>query len=70
VTVLRGAVIKDSIIMDDVKIGPGAVVNKTVIDKRVKVPQGMQIGCNKKEDKKLFSLTPGGVCVVPQNMPL
>lgn len=40
----KGAVVKDSIIFDDCVIGPDAVVDLSILDKRVKVGSGAKIG--------------------------
>jgi glucose-1-phosphate adenylyltransferase len=44
VTVGAGAVIRDSIIMTDAVIGPGAQVDRAILDKEVQVAQGAIVG--------------------------
>jgi glucose-1-phosphate adenylyltransferase len=44
VYVARGAVVRDSIIMNDTFIGEGALVDRAIIDKHVVVSQGAQVG--------------------------
>lgn len=40
----RGAVVRDSIVMFDAVIGPGAVIDHAIIDKEVRVGRGAQVG--------------------------
>lgn len=44
VFVSEGAVIKDSIIMDSTLIGPGTVIDRCILDKRITVGEGSQLG--------------------------
>ncbi|MCM8748647.1 glucose-1-phosphate adenylyltransferase [Thermomicrobiaceae bacterium CFH 74404] len=45
VIVHEGAVVRDSIIMTDSEIGPGAVVDRCIIDKHVRIGAGSRVGC-------------------------
>ncbi len=54
----------DSIVMERVEIGRHARIKRAIIDKDVKIPQGMEIGYNLEEDKKRFTVTPSGIVVV------
>ena len=54
----------DSIVMERVEIGRHARIRRAIIDKDVKIPQGMEIGYNMEEDKKRFTVTPSGIVVV------
>jgi glucose-1-phosphate adenylyltransferase len=44
VTVPRGAVIRDSIVMHDTWVGRGAVIDHAIVDKQVVVGEGAQVG--------------------------
>ncbi len=44
VYVSPGAIVRDSVVMNDTWIGPGAVLDKVVIDKQVVVNAGVQLG--------------------------
>jgi glucose-1-phosphate adenylyltransferase len=44
VFVSAGAVVRDSVVMNDTRIGPGAVVERAIIDKEVEIPEGVHIG--------------------------
>jgi glucose-1-phosphate adenylyltransferase len=44
VTVPKGAVIRDSIVMHDTTVGRGAVVDRAILDKQVRVGEGAMVG--------------------------
>jgi glucose-1-phosphate adenylyltransferase len=54
----------DSIIMEGVDVARYAKVKRAIIDKDVKIPQGMVIGYDLEEDKKRFFVTDSGIVVV------
>jgi glucose-1-phosphate adenylyltransferase len=55
----------DSVLMDKVQIGEGAVVNRAIIDKNVKVPAGAAIGLDPERDRaRGFKVTESGITVL------
>ncbi len=68
VRVSEYALVENSILMDRVRVEPGAVVKNAIIDKGVVVPADFQIGTDRKQDRKRFSISEGGVVVVPKGM--
>jgi glucose-1-phosphate adenylyltransferase len=62
--------VTDSIIMEGVSIGRHARIRKTIIDKKISVPEGMEIGLNLHEDRKKFTVTDTGIVVIPKGMRL
>ena len=65
------AVVSDSILLHDVRIGPGAIVRHAIIDKNVVVPAGMQIGIDLDADRaRGFTISDNGVVVVPKGISL
>jgi glucose-1-phosphate adenylyltransferase len=58
------AEVRDSILMEGVDVGRKARLNRVIVDKRVWIPQGYQIGYNLKEDAKKFTVTPSGIVVI------
>jgi glucose-1-phosphate adenylyltransferase len=44
VFVSAGAVVRDSVVMNDTRIGPGAIVERAIVDKEVEIPEGVHIG--------------------------
>ncbi len=62
--------VADSIVMDNVKIGRRAELNRCIVDKNVVVPEGMRIGFDREKDGCLFRVSKNGIVVVPKNMDL
>lgn len=58
--------ITDSVILPNVTIGEDVVLNRVIIDKRVKIAPGTRIGVNREEDMKRFKVTESGLVVVPR----
>ncbi|MBB6348786.1 glucose-1-phosphate adenylyltransferase [Nonomuraea muscovyensis] len=61
------SLVEDSVLMDNVKIGRGAIVRKAIIDKNVVIPDGARIGFDLDHDRTRFAITRGGVVVVGKN---
>ncbi len=59
------AQITESILMDDVRIGAGARLNRVIVDEGVTVPPGSTIGLDRDQDAKRFVVTDSGITVVP-----
>jgi glucose-1-phosphate adenylyltransferase len=56
--------VQDSILMEGVEVGRGARVRRAIIDKRIRIPAGYQIGFNQEEDARKFTVTQSGVVVI------
>jgi len=61
-----GVIVEHSILFNGVKVGAGAQLRRCIIDKDVTVPAGEQIGFDKKRDVDRFTVSPGGVVVIPK----
>jgi glucose-1-phosphate adenylyltransferase len=70
VTVHSFAEIEDSILLEGVDVGRNARIKKTIIDKEVQIPPGMEIGYHLDEDAKRFTVTDSGIVVVPKGIRL
>ncbi|SIT65561.1 glucose-1-phosphate adenylyltransferase [Ectothiorhodosinus mongolicus] len=68
VTVNSHAKVTDSVILPNVEIGSNAVIQKAVLDKGCRIPEGMEVGVDLKEDAKRFFVSPSGVTVVTPGM--
>ena len=68
VTALEGSEISQCIIMDDVEIKRNVKLKKTIIDKRVVIPEGMTIGYSRADDAAHFDTSPAGIVVIPKLM--
>jgi len=70
VLVGEGAVVEKSVLLDGVQVGRGANIRKAIIDQDVIVPHGFTIGYDPEQDQKRFSISPGGVVIVPGGISL
>jgi glucose-1-phosphate adenylyltransferase len=59
-----GAVVEDSVIMNDVSIGQDARISRAIIDKNVRVPFGARIGVDPDLDNRRFRRSPEGIVVI------
>ncbi len=64
VKVHAGAVVEDSIILDNCDIGRRARVQRAILDKNVRVAEESQIGCDLEEDRERYYVTDSGIVVV------
>jgi glucose-1-phosphate adenylyltransferase len=64
VKVHTGATVEDSVVFDNCDIGRHAKVRRAILDKNVKVPEGVQIGYNIEEDSKRYHVTESGIVVI------
>ncbi len=62
--------VQESILFDGVDVGRHARIRRAIIDKGVVVPPGMTIGYDPVEDRRRFTISEGGVVVVPKGMDL
>ncbi len=70
VTVHSFAEIEDSILLEGVDVGRNAKIKRTIIDKEIQIPPGMEIGYHLDEDAKRFTVTASGIVVVPKGIRL
>jgi glucose-1-phosphate adenylyltransferase len=68
VRVDKGSSVSDSVLMRGAAIGAGAVVRRAIIDEGVSVAPGEEIGVDPDRDRRRFTVSPGGVVVVPREM--
>lgn len=62
-----GAAVEDSILFLGVVVGEGAQVRRAICDRNVQIPPFEKIGVDRDRDLKRFSVTPGGVVVIPSD---
>lgn len=60
------SLVEDSVLMSGVEVGRYARVRRAIVDKFVKIPPGVHIGWDLEEDRRRFTVTEGGVVVVPK----
>jgi glucose-1-phosphate adenylyltransferase len=61
-----GAHLEDCIVMDYVRIGRGARLRRTIVDRHNLIADGTRIGFDPDEDRERFRVSPGGIVVVPR----
>ena len=61
------AEVSDSVLMQNVEIGRGAIVRRAILDKNVVVPPGARIGVDPEHDRERFTITDNGVVVIGKN---
>ena len=60
-----GSTITDSVLLDQVQIGPGARVHRAVLDKNVVLEEGATVGVDRERDlERGFTVTDSGITVV------
>ena len=62
------ASIEDSVILPNVDIARNVHLRKVVIDKHCRIPEGMRIGFDTREDRKRFHVSDKGVTLVTPEM--
>ena len=61
------AKVDGSILFDYVEVGENCQLKNCIVDKHVIIPAGTQIGYNREQDAKLFTVSEGGIVVVPES---
>jgi len=67
VRVHAGAVVEDSVILDNCDIGRRAKVRRSILDKNVRVPEDACIGFDLERDRRYHHVTESGIVVVEGN---
>jgi len=70
VRVKSGSVIEDSVLMRDIVVGRNCRLQKVIVDRQNRLPDGEQIGLDEERDARHFTISEGGVVAVPLAMPL
>lgn len=66
VVIGRGSIVKDSVILPEVRIGENCRITRAVIDKAFTIQDGIVIGENLEEDRKYYDVTESGIVLVTQ----
>jgi len=62
------ATVENSVLLDDVHVGEGAIVRGAVIDKNCVIPPGAEVGVDLDADKERYTVSPGGVVVLAKGV--
>jgi glucose-1-phosphate adenylyltransferase len=60
--------LEEAVVLPDCIIGRSATLRKVVIDRGVKIPEGLSVGFDPALDAKRFRRSEGGVCLITQPM--
>lgn len=66
-SIQKDAFVKESIIFPNVTIGPGAKVQKAIIEKGLHIPAGFEIGFDLERDRQIFHVTESGIVVISKD---
>ncbi len=66
---VQGAEVTGSVLMNDVRIGEGAVVRNAIIDKNVIIPPGARVGVDPEEDLARGFVVQDGLTVAGKDQP-
>ncbi len=58
----------EAVVLPDCVIGRGARLSRVVIDRGVKIPEGLVVGEDPELDAKRFRRTENGICLITQAM--
>ncbi|TMA74251.1 MAG: glucose-1-phosphate adenylyltransferase [Deltaproteobacteria bacterium] len=64
------SMVSESILFDGVEVGRHARIKRAIVDKGVLIPPGTTIGYDDTEDRRRFTVSEGGVVVIPKDMVL
>ena len=68
VTVERGSIIEDSVLLPEVRVGRDVRIRHAVVDKFCVIPDGFTTGFNRTEDEARFHVTPQGTILITPEM--
>jgi glucose-1-phosphate adenylyltransferase len=60
------AEVEDSVLMQGVDVGQRAVVRRAIVDKNVRIAPGAEVGVDPVADRERFTISAGGVVVIPK----
>jgi glucose-1-phosphate adenylyltransferase len=60
------SLVTESVVFSGVNVGGGAIVRRAIVDKDVMIEPGAQIGVDPEQDRARFTVSAGGIVVVPK----
>jgi glucose-1-phosphate adenylyltransferase len=60
--------LEDAVVLPYVQVGRGAHLTKVVVDRGVRIPEGLVVGEDPEEDERRFRRTEKGICLITQPM--
>jgi glucose-1-phosphate adenylyltransferase len=62
------SLVEDSVLMHGVEVGRKAVVRRAIVDKNVVIAPGAQVGVDPEADRARFTVSAGGIVVIPKGV--
>ncbi len=69
VRVEPGTYLEECVLFPEVRVGAGARLRRTIVDRGIVLPAGVEIGFDAERDRQQLTVTPSGVAVVPRMAP-
>jgi glucose-1-phosphate adenylyltransferase len=66
--VSAGAHLEQTVLLPDVEIGRSARLTKVIVDRGVRIPEGLVVGEDSEFDARRFRRTDSGICLITQGM--
>ncbi|HEX3832035.1 MAG TPA: glucose-1-phosphate adenylyltransferase [Solirubrobacteraceae bacterium] len=60
------ALVEGSVLFSGVRVGQRAIVRNAILDKDVIIEPGARVGIDPKADRERFTISPGGIVVIPK----
>lgn len=60
--------VEECILFDGVRVGAGSRLCRTIVDKGVLIPPNSVVGVDRTQDKERFTVSDGGIVVIPQRI--
>ena len=66
VRIEEGAVVENSLLFQGVTVGEGAQLQRCIVEKHVTIPAGERVGFDRARDADRFTVSDGGIVVIPR----
>jgi len=60
--------VNEAVLLPEVEVGRGAVLNRVIVDQGTRIPPGLRAGVDPAEDRKRFHVTEKGVTLITPSM--
>lgn len=67
VTIHEGCTVENAVILNNSELEAGSTVRNAILDKNTYLARGSGVGVDPEHDRRYFSISPGGIAVVPKD---